>query len=99
MEEKEKFWNELDGVIESIPRGKRVVPGADINSHVGEGSRGEEEVMGRAGVKDRNLEEQALVDFAKRMEMAVVSFYFQEKEDLQEWRLVHIDRIFSMYNR
>ena len=28
--EKEKFWNDLDGVIERIPRGERVVLGADF---------------------------------------------------------------------
>ncbi|XP_078479874.1 uncharacterized protein LOC144741112, partial [Lampetra planeri] len=40
LEEKEKFWNELDRVIESIPRAERVVIGADFNGHVGEGNRG-----------------------------------------------------------
>ena len=30
MEEKEKFWIELDEVIESIPRVDEVVNGADI---------------------------------------------------------------------
>lgn len=81
LEEKEKFWNELDRVIESIPRGERVVIGADFNGHVGGGNRGDEEVMGRFGLRDRNLEGQAVVDFAKRMEMAVVNTYFQKREE------------------
>ena len=34
------------------------------------------EVMGRFGVKDRNLEGKAVVDLAKRMEMAVVNTFF-----------------------
>ena len=45
LAEKEKFWNELDGVIQSIPRGKRVMLGADLNGHIGEGTRGDEEVI------------------------------------------------------
>ncbi|KAK3542058.1 hypothetical protein QTP86_011361 [Hemibagrus guttatus] len=81
LEEKERFWIELDEVMESIPTGERVVIGADFNGHVGEGNRGDEEVMGKFGVKERNLEGQMVVDFAKRMDMAVVNTYFQKREE------------------
>ena len=47
--------------------------GAEFTGPVGERNRGDEEVMGRFGVKYRSLEGQTVVDFAKRMEMAVVS--------------------------
>ncbi|KAK3558143.1 hypothetical protein QTP86_009857 [Hemibagrus guttatus] len=53
LEEKESFWSELDEVMESIPTGERVVIGADFNGHVGEGNTGDEEVMGKFGVKER----------------------------------------------
>ncbi|KAK3517034.1 hypothetical protein QTP70_032526, partial [Hemibagrus guttatus] len=81
LEEKERFWSELDEVRESIPTGERVVIGADFNGHVGKGNRGDEEVMGRFGVKERNLEGQMVVDFAKRMDMAVANTYFQKREE------------------
>ncbi|KAK3523668.1 hypothetical protein QTP70_007843 [Hemibagrus guttatus] len=81
IEEKERFWSELDEVMESIPMGERVVIGADFNGHVGEGNRGDEEVMGKFGVKERNLEGQMVVDFAKRMDMGVVNTYFQKREE------------------
>ncbi|KAK3511251.1 hypothetical protein QTP70_033990, partial [Hemibagrus guttatus] len=81
LEEKERFWSELDEVMESIPTGERVVIGADFNGHVGEGNIGDEEVMGKFGVKERNLEGQMVVDFAKRMDMGVVNTYFQKREE------------------
>ncbi|KAK3569805.1 hypothetical protein QTP86_005795 [Hemibagrus guttatus] len=81
LEEKERFWSELDEVMESIPMGERVLIGADFNGHVGEGNTGDEEVMGKFGVKERNLEGQMVVDFAKRMDMGVVNTYFQKREE------------------
>ncbi|KAK3544130.1 hypothetical protein QTP86_002576, partial [Hemibagrus guttatus] len=81
LEEKERFWSELDEVMESIPTGERVVIGADFNGHVGEGNTGDDEVMGKFGVKERNLEGQMVVDFAKRMDMAVVNTYIQKREE------------------
>ncbi|MCJ8736303.1 hypothetical protein PDJAM_G00258220 [Pangasius djambal] len=68
-------------MIENIPTDERVVIGADFNGHVGEGNTGDEEVMGKFGVKERNLEGQMVVDFAKRMDMAVVNTYFQKREE------------------
>ncbi|KAI5619406.1 hypothetical protein C0J50_21026 [Silurus asotus] len=81
MEEKERFWSESDEVVDGVHRKERLVIGADFNWHVGEGNRGDEEVMGKYGFKERNVERQMVVDFAKRMEMAVVNTYFKKKED------------------
>ncbi|KAK3570226.1 hypothetical protein QTP86_017223 [Hemibagrus guttatus] len=61
LEEKERFWSELDEVMESIPTGERVVIGADFSGYVGEGNTGDEEVMGKFGVKERKLEGQTVV--------------------------------------
>ena len=58
-----------------------LVIGADFNGHVGEGNRGDANVMGRYGDKARNAEGQMLVDFATIMEMAVVNTYFKKREE------------------
>ena len=47
MEEKNDFWQDLDGLIESISKEQRIVFGADFNGHVGKGNIGDEEIMGR----------------------------------------------------
>ena len=57
-EEKDKFWTDLDEVVESIPKEERLVIGADFNGHIGEGNRVDDNVMGRYGDKARNAEGQ-----------------------------------------
>ena len=53
--------------------------GADLNGHVEEGNNADEECMGRHGLGKRNNEGQAVVDFAKRRELAVTNAYFVKK--------------------
>ena len=74
MKEKNDFWEDLDGSIESILKEERIVLGADLNEHVGEGSIGDEEIMGRYGAGTRNKEGSMVVDFGKRMD-----YLFQEE--------------------
>ena len=81
MEHKLQFWNDLDEVMHCIDKEERVVIGADLNGHVGDGNNGDEHVMGKFGFKERNEEGQMIVDFAKRMEMAVVNTYFKKREE------------------
>ena len=38
MEEKNDFWQNLDGLIESVSKQKRIFLGADLNGHMGEGN-------------------------------------------------------------
>ena len=42
MEEKNDFWKDLDELIESVSKQERIVQGADVNGHVGEGNTGDE---------------------------------------------------------
>ena len=79
-EGEDKFWTDLDEVMESIPKEERVVIGADFNGHVGEGNIGNENIMGRYDEKARNAEGQMVVDFAIRMEMAVLNTILFQKE-------------------
>lgn len=53
-------------MVESFTRNERLVIGVDFNGHVVEENRGDEELLVRYCVKDRNAERQMLVDFAKR---------------------------------
>lgn len=50
LEEKEEFWLNLEGVMNSIPRCERVVIGANFIGHVGAGNRDNEKVLGGVGI-------------------------------------------------
>ena len=80
MEEKNDFWEDLDGLIESISTEERIVLGADLNGHVGEGNIGDKEIMGRYGAGRKNKEGLMVVDFGKRMDLAIVNTYFKKKD-------------------
>ena len=78
-EEKETFWLDLDETVEKIPRNERIEVGADLNWYVEEGNNGDEECMSIHGLGKRNNEGQAVVDFAKRRELAITNTYFVKK--------------------
>ena len=80
MEEKNNFWEDLDGLIQSVSKEERIVLGADLNGYVGEGNRGDEEIMGRYGAGTRNKEGSMVVDFGKKMDLAIVNTYFKKKD-------------------
>ena len=60
IKEKNDFWEDLDGLIESISKEERIVLGADLNGHVGEENIGDEEIMGRYGAGTRKRKDQWL---------------------------------------
>ena len=79
MEEKNDFWEDLGGLIGSVTKEERIVLGADLNGHVGKGNIGDEEIMGRHGAGTRNKEGSMVLDFSKRMDLAICQYLFQEK--------------------
>ena len=73
----------MDETVETIPRNDRIVVRIGLNGHVVriglKGNNGDEECMGRHGLGKRNNEGQAVVDFAKRRELAITNTYFVKK--------------------
>ncbi|KAI5090065.1 hypothetical protein C0J45_20200 [Silurus meridionalis] len=86
MKEYSKSVVEVKKVSERVINVKLEVEGVMINvisayAPQVKGTKGDEEVMGRYGFKERNVEGQMVVDLTKRMEMAVVNTYFKKNED------------------
>ena len=80
IEKKNDFWEDLDGLIESLSKQERIVLGLDLIGHAVEESIGGEKIMGRYGDGTRNRERSMIVDFAKRMDLAIVNTYFKKKD-------------------
>ena len=68
------------GLIESVSKEERIVLAANLNEHVGKGKLGDEEIVGRYGAGTRNKEGSMVVDFGKRMDLAIVNTYFKKKD-------------------
>ena len=81
MEKKNVFLQNLDGFTESVSKQKRIVLGADLNGHIGEGNIEDEEIQGRYGAGTRSKKGSMVVNFAKRMDLAVVNTYFKKKNE------------------
>ena len=81
MEKKNDFWEGLHGLIESVSKEERIVLGADLNGNVGEGNIGDEEIIGRYGAGTRNKEGLMVVDFGKRIGLAIVNTYFKKEDE------------------
>ena len=62
-----------NGLIESVSK-ERIVLGADLNGHMGEGNIEDEEIMGRYDAGTRRK----VVNFAKTMDLAVVNTYLKK---------------------
>ena len=59
----------------------RMVLGADLNGYVGEGNIGDEEIMGRYGAETRNKKGSMIVNYGKRMDLAIFNTYFEKKDE------------------
>ena len=81
MEDKNDFWQDVHGLIESILKQNMIVLNADLNGHVGEGNKGDEEIMGSYSAGTRNKEESMVVKFSKRMDLVVLNTYFKKKNE------------------
>ena len=80
MEEKNDFWRDLDGLIKSVSKEERTVLGADLNDMWAQETYGYKKIMGRYGGGTRNKKGSMVVNFAKRMNLAIVNTYFKKKD-------------------
>ncbi|GFR73677.1 retrovirus-related Pol polyprotein LINE-1 [Elysia marginata] len=77
---KEELTKDLECMIYSIPVGEKVIIGADLNAHLGEGGEGYRRIQGREGYGKRNVEGQKALESLEGLDMAVVNTFFKKRE-------------------
>ncbi|GFS27372.1 endonuclease-reverse transcriptase HmRTE-e01 [Elysia marginata] len=77
---KEELTKDLECMIDSIPVGEKVIIGADLNAHLGEGGEGYRRIHGGEGYGKRNAEGQNALESLEGLDMAVVNTFFKKRE-------------------
>ena len=79
--EKKEFWDNLDMVVNNIPREQKIFIGGDFNGHVGVKVDGYHRVHGGSGFGVRNESGRDLLDFASAHDLMVVNTFFKKRDD------------------
>ncbi|KAK9112514.1 hypothetical protein Scep_020033 [Stephania cephalantha] len=66
---KRKFWDDMDGFMQSIPLDENVFIGGDLNGHVGASNDRFERVHGGFGYGNRNEEGESILEFASAYDL------------------------------
>ena len=80
QEIKDRFWQELDGMLTDIPEDERTVVAGDFNGHVGQRNAGFERVHGGYGNGVRNSEGEKLIDFAVAGDLAILNTFYCKRD-------------------
>jgi len=80
-ETKKLFWEELDEVIQEVPRSEKLFIGGDFNGHIGAEAAGYDEVRGGFGFGERNAGGVSMLDFEVAFDLLVANSFFKKKED------------------
>ena len=80
-EVKEKFWVDVERVIEGLAMEERVIVGADLNGHIGPSSEGVERIHGGFGFGRANAEGRRVLDFAVSCDLAIANTFFRKREE------------------
>ncbi|XP_075976493.1 uncharacterized protein LOC142976811 [Anticarsia gemmatalis] len=75
---KDKFWQEFDMVVMSIPQSEEIYIGGDFNGHVGRANVGYERIHGGWGFGQRNREGETLLEAASAFDLAIANTFFQK---------------------
>ncbi|KAK9140474.1 hypothetical protein Scep_010155 [Stephania cephalantha] len=79
---KRKFWDDMNGFMQSIPLDENVFIGGDLNGHVGASKDGFERVHGGFGYENRNEEGESILEFATAYDFVLANTSFRKRESL-----------------
>ncbi|KAJ1279057.1 hypothetical protein BS78_04G125900, partial [Paspalum vaginatum] len=77
---KRQFWEDLDGMVRTVPTSEKLFIGGDLNGHVGTTNAGYELVHGGFGYSSRNQEGEEIFDFAVAYDLMIANTFFRKRE-------------------
>ena len=77
---KNLFWEDLDMVIQKVPRSEKLFIGGDFNGHIGVDLDGSDTAHGGFVFWERNSGGVSVLDFRVAYELLVANSYFKNKE-------------------
>ncbi|XP_026427242.1 craniofacial development protein 2-like isoform X1 [Papaver somniferum] len=77
---KQKFWEDLNGLVRGVPSSERLIIGGDFHGHVGRSREGFHRVHGGFGYGDKNQEGEEILNFALANDLMVANTFFKKKE-------------------
>ncbi|XP_028774122.1 uncharacterized protein LOC114731166 [Neltuma alba] len=78
---KEKFWIDMEGLIQSIPTMEKIFVGGDLNGHVGKDTGQYAGAYGGLGFGVHNNEGQAIIDFSLAYNLKIVHTCFKKRDE------------------
>ncbi|XP_028803128.1 uncharacterized protein LOC114758263 [Neltuma alba] len=78
---KEKFWTDMEGLIQSILTMEKIFIGGDFNGHVAKDARQYAGAHCGIGFGVRNNERQAIIDFSLTYNLKIVNTCFKKRDE------------------
>ncbi|XP_056685743.1 uncharacterized protein [Spinacia oleracea] len=77
---RQEFWEDLEEVVQRVPRSEKMIIGGDLNGHVGSSRDGFESIHGGFGYGERNEAGNAILDFALAYDLGIMNTWFEKRE-------------------
>ena len=80
-QEKRKFWEDLEGLVQGIPTQEKIVLGGDFNGHVGKEAGQFVGFHGGFGFGELNEEGRSILDFSMAYDFKIANTCFRKREE------------------
>ncbi|KAI3874317.1 hypothetical protein MKX03_019465 [Papaver bracteatum] len=77
---KQKFWEDLNGLVRGVPSSERLIIGGDFHGRVGSSREGFHRVHGGFGYGDKNQVGEEILNFALANDLMVANTFFKKKQ-------------------
>ncbi|XP_021853762.1 uncharacterized protein [Spinacia oleracea] len=77
---RQEFWEDLEEVVQRVPRSEKLIIGGDLNGHVGSSRDGFESIHGGFGYGERNEAGNDILDFALAYDLGIMNTWFEKRE-------------------